>query len=223
MPDLSAKQTVHAHYFSDVLCVWAYVNELRLNEVKEQFADQVNIQFAFLPNFSASHSKIEKAWKKKGGFDGYAQHVHEVASGFDIKIHDAVWQSVRPVSSMMAHSMIKSVAEVCNETELAIFISEVRRAFFEKAQDIAQLDVLKAIMVEQNLPVNAALDHWEGGYGLAALHEDFQLAQQYQITISPAWVFNEGRQRLIGNVGYRVIEGNLKELLCSKPLPQSWC
>lgn len=214
---------VKADYFSDVLCVWAYVNELRVNEVREQFGKDVAIHFSFMPNFSATESKIEKAWQQKGGFDGYAAHVREVAEGFDIKLHDSVWASVRPATSMMAHSMIKAVSMVCNEQEEANFISEVRKAFFQQGQDIAQLEVLKTILAEQNLPVNAVMDIWESGQALARLHEDFQLALQYQITISPAWVFNEGRQRLIGNVGYRVIEGNLKELMNSKPLPQAWC
>lgn len=214
---------VKADYFSDVLCVWAYVNELRLSEVQTQFGQDVEIKFSFMPNFAATESKIEKAWQQKGGFDGYAQHVRDVADGFDIQLHESVWTSVRPATSMMAHSMIKAVAAVCNEREEAEFISTVRQAFFERGQDIASLEVLKALMAEQNLPVNGVLDVWESGKALAMLHEDFQLAQQYQITISPAWVFNEGRQRLIGNVGYRVIEGNLKELMNSKPLPQAWC
>ena len=58
---------VKADYFSDVLCVWAYVNELRVKEVREQFGKDVAIHFSFMPNFSATESKIEKAWQKKVG------------------------------------------------------------------------------------------------------------------------------------------------------------
>ena len=42
---------------------------------------------------------------------------------------------------------------------------------------------------------------------------------------SPTFVFNEGRQMLYGNVGYRIIEANLRELL-SRPSAEgmpSWC
>lgn len=215
---------VRSDYFSDVLCVWAYVNELRLNEVKQQFKNEIDIHFGFMPNFSATSTKIAQGWKDKGVFDGYAKHVREVAEGFNIELHQSVWTSVRPATSLMAHSMIKAVAHVCDEREHeATFISRVRQAFFGEGQDIAQLNVLKGLMEEQGLPVDDVMAFWESGQALAMLHDDFQRAQTYQITVSPAWVFNEGRQRLIGNVGYRVIEGNLKELLNDQPLPQAWC
>jgi len=36
-------------------------------------------------------------------------------------------------------------------------------------------------------------------------------------------VFNEGRQVLTGNVGYRVIEANVRELLHTLANQSSWC
>jgi hypothetical protein len=36
-------------------------------------------------------------------------------------------------------------------------------------------------------------------------------------------VLNEGRQLLNGNVGYRVIEANIRELLVSNVVEASWC
>jgi hypothetical protein len=36
-------------------------------------------------------------------------------------------------------------------------------------------------------------------------------------------LFNEGRQRLTGNVGYRIIEANIRELLEGAPGQLSWC
>lgn len=35
--------------------------------------------------------------------------------------------------------------------------------------------------------------------------------------VSPTLIFNEGRQRLNGNVGYRVIEANIRELRHNPP------
>ena len=41
--------------------------------------------------------------------------------------------------------------------------------------------------------------------------------------MSPTLSLNEDRQRLAGNVGYRVIEANVRELL-EGPAPEgSWC
>jgi hypothetical protein len=57
----------------------------------------------------------------------------------------------------------------------------------------------------------------------AALSRDFELAKEHNVTVSPTLIFNEGRQRLNGNVGYRVIEANIRELLHNPPDEQSWC
>jgi predicted DsbA family dithiol-disulfide isomerase len=48
--------------------------------------------------------------------------------------------------------------------------------------------------------------------------------EQLHITGSPTIVLNEGRQKLYGNVGYGVIEANIKELLKSPDAgAASWC
>ena len=41
--------------------------------------------------------------------------------------------------------------------------------------------------------------------------------------MSPSLVLNEGRQHLNGNVGYRLIEANVHELLCNPDEEMNWC
>ena len=53
--------------------------------------------------------------------------------------------------------------------------------------------------------------------------EDLDLARAQAIQASPTLLFNEGRQRLTGNVGYRIIEANIRELLERAPDQLSWC
>jgi hypothetical protein len=57
----------------------------------------------------------------------------------------------------------------------------------------------------------------------AQVSRDFDLVKEHAVTVSPTMIFNEGRQRLNGNVGYRVIEANVRELLQNRPDQQSWC
>ena len=63
----------------------------------------------------------------------------------------------------------------------------------------------------------------DSGEAHAALAADLTLAQEHAISVSPTLVFNEGRQRLTGNVGYRVIEANIRELLANPSGEHSWC
>ena len=41
--------------------------------------------------------------------------------------------------------------------------------------------------------------------------------------MSPSLLLNDGRQRLNGNVGYRVIAANVREILERPPGQLSWC
>ena len=41
---------------------------------------------------------------------------------------------------------------------------------------------------------------------------------------SPSFVLNEGRQKLFGNVGFRILDANIQELLRAPQTEQaSWC
>ncbi|MEH6345228.1 MAG: DsbA family protein [Bermanella sp.] len=214
---------IQVDYFSDVLCIWAFIGEKRLNEVRLNLAEDVQVNLQFLPNFASCHKKIQQGWKNKGGFDGYANHVNEVAHQFEASLHPDSWHKVQPSTSMLAHAIIKTIMKL-ESIELANQYSAlVRHSFFMEAMDISRLEVLQEIAESLKINWIEVMDYFNGGFSLADLQQDFQNAQSYQVSVSPAWVFNEGRQRLIGNVGYRVIEANLKELVEQKPMPQLWC
>ena len=59
---------------------------------------------------------------------------------------------------------------------------------------------------------------------LAPLAADYQDADKMRIEGSPSLVLNEGRQKLHGNVGFRVIEANVQGLIHAPgPEDASWC
>ena len=62
------------------------------------------------------------------------------------------------------------------------------------------------------------------GRAFAALASDHQDAEALRLQGSPSFVLNEGRQKLYGNVGFRILEANVQELL-HEPQPDqaSWC
>lgn len=214
---------LQVNYFSDVLCIWAFINEKRLEEVESQLGDKLKIDLHYLPNFASVHPKIEAGWEKRGGFKGYAEHVREVADQFECTLHKETWSKVRPTSSMMAHLFIKSVQAIHGHDKARAYSLALRNAFFLDAQDISMISVCKTIASTTEVDWLAVMDYFESGQALSDLNVDFQKASEYQITVSPAWVFNEGRQKLIGNVGYRVLEANFKELIMEKPLKHNWC
>ena len=63
-----------------------------------------------------------------------------------------------------------------------------------------------------------------GTLAFAALASDYQDANSMGVQGSPTFVLNDGRQKLYGDVGYKIIEANIQELI-RDPHPDhaSWC
>jgi predicted DsbA family dithiol-disulfide isomerase len=223
-------QAVPITYFSDVLCVWAYIAQLRVNAVKEKFADKVRFEKRFVSVFGATERKIATVWRDKGEYAGFNAHLREVGQRFpEVRVNPDIWLTVRPASSNAPHLFLKAaqLAEAAGEVPAGSFEVAVwafRQAFFEAARDIARRDVQVEIARAAGLdpaPVEALI---HDGRAHAALALDYQDADALGLQGSPSFVLNEGRQKLYGNVGYRVIEANIEELLRAPSADQaSWC
>lgn len=229
---------INIAYFTDILCIWAYIHDIRMRTLYKAYGERVTIRYHFLPLFASVHAKIHTGWKDRGGWQGYGEHVVEVASRFDhIEVHPEIWQKVKPHSSASAHQFIKAMqilqargvipatpqAEYDHRTPVEAAIWELRLAFFRDLQDISQISVQQAIADRLKLPWPDIQNPIQSGEALASLFQDLQLQAEYLVRGSPTLVFNEGRQILYGNVGYRVIEANISELLHSPTEQASWC
>ena len=70
-------------YYSDILCVWAYISQKRVDEVSRQFPENVSIDYRFCTVFGDTSQKIGTGWAQKGGYEGFGRHLHEaVSQGF---------------------------------------------------------------------------------------------------------------------------------------------
>ena len=221
---------IHIFYFSDVLCIWAYVAQVRLEELKVAFPENITIDYHFVPVFGNAREKLEKGWRDRGGLTGYQNHVKGIASKFEhISVHPDVWSQV-PASSTSAHLFLNAVQlleikglvpesdKVLEKTAWAL-----REAFFTKLADISDRKVQFEIAEELGLDINLIQAQIDSGEAYALLSKDFDLIKEHTVTVSPTLIFNEGRQRLNGNVGYRVIEANIRESLHNPTDEQSWC
>lgn len=92
-----------------------------------------------------------------------------------------------------------------------------------KLANISDRTVQFALAEELGLPIATLERQIDSGEAFALLSRDLELVKEHAVTVSPTLIFNEGRQRLNGNVGYRVLEANIRELLHNPPEEQSWC
>lgn len=224
-------------YYSDVLCVWAYAAQERLDQAKRSFGERVAIGFKPCSVFGDTARKIADGWGEKGGYAGFGAHVREAAAQFDhIEVHPEIWLTVRPASSEGAHLFLKAVwlldshgaLDACSRAPERApseeFAWRLRLAFFRDCRDIAQWHVQCEVAEDMGIalaPVEAAI---RDGSAFAALAADHQDKVRFAIEGSPTFLMNQGRQKIYGNVGYRVIEANIRELLRTPQTGEmSWC
>lgn len=222
---------IRIFYFSDILCVWAYIAQIRIEELKTAFPDNIEIDYHFVPVFGNTHEKLDKGWRDRGGLSGYSNHVKEIGRKFEhITVHPDIWTHDIPASSMSAHLFLRAVQllemkglvpksdRVLERTAWAF-----REAFFTQLANVGDRQVQLMIAESLDLPINAIKTAIDSGEAYAQLAKDAELVKEHNVTVSPTLIFNEGRQRLNGNVGYRVIEANIRELLNNPAAEQSWC
>jgi len=220
---------VKISYFTDALCVWAYVSQVRMDELKANFKDAVELDCRYFHVFGNVANKMETTWRERGGLPAYRRHVREIVEKFGhVPLHEQTWETNMPKSSMPAHLFLCATRQVELSSRCAPNSGyradwALREAFFRHGRDISQRRVLFEIAESIGLPAAEIEDAVATGAAHAALAEDLELARTQSIAASPTLLFNEGRQRLTGNVGYRIIEANIRELLEGAPGQLSWC
>ncbi|MEP5569792.1 MAG: DsbA family protein [Halioglobus sp.] len=211
-------------YYSDVLCVWAWIAQARLDELEKQWGTKLNVRHHFVDIFGDSYTKIPTQWGQSDGFQKFGKHVVDSAQPFEMAtINPNVWTKTRPKSSATSHLLLRAVALTETEDKVASTALAIRRAFFCDALDIGNMDLLLTVAQEQGLNRESLQRSLSDGSAMAALSTDQRKATELGVRGSPTWILNNGRQVLYGNVGYRILNANIEELLSQPGEEASWC
>jgi predicted DsbA family dithiol-disulfide isomerase len=222
-------EPVRVTHYSDLLCVWAYVAQTRYDELLAEFGGRMTIDYRYMSVFGSVRKKLAEQWSERGGAAGYGAHVREVASGFEhVEVHPEVWVATIPESSMPGHLYLCAVRELEARGDIepgaqARAAWAVREAFFRECADIARRSLLLEIGERAGVPAARIEPLFADGTAHAALAADLAEVGNRTVRASPTLTLNEDRQRLTGNVGYRVIEANVRELLERPSGQSSWC
>jgi predicted DsbA family dithiol-disulfide isomerase len=220
-----SKQPILIDYYTDVLCVWAWIAQPRLDELRKQHGDQVHLRHRYVDIFGDTQTKIPAAWGASDGFERFHAHVAESVRNFEeTNIHPGIWSRTRPRSSMQAHLFLKAIGVAEGESALEEAAMRVRQAFFLEALDISDLSILLDLITTLTGSDTSAVQRsLNDGSAIAALSDDLRTSNSLGVKGSPTWAMNEGRQLLYGNVGYRILSANIEELINSSENDASWC
>lgn len=217
-------QPIVIDYYSDVLCVWAWIAQRRIDELNQKLEGKIELQYFYVDIFGDVSTKINTQWEQKRGYSGFAEYIKKSASAFDdAPINSKVWTEVKPATSANAHLVLKALEIVCDKNKSIDMALKFRTAFFRDAYDIGKLDVLYDLVEAEDLDHNKVNASIHDGSAMAALMHDYQKSKQQNVRGSPSYVIDSGRQTLYGNVGYRVLLANIEELLKNPANEASWC
>ena len=235
---MTSLKNISVLYFTDILCIWAYIAQVRMDQLENKFGEEIILKEHYFSVFGSVGQKMEQNWGAKGGVSAYNKHVQEIVSKFDhIEVHPDVWIVNTPITSGSCHLFLKAlqvledrnelpeIIELENSTKSVVGIAawEFRLAFFRDLIDISNFNSQMEIAERLQLPIREIQEVIESGAAFSALDSDLQLKEKYGVVGSPSLVLNEGRQIIYGNVGYRVIEANIRELLNQPENQASWC
>ena len=211
-------------YYSNLLCVWAWIAQRRIDELNQALGNKIQIQYCYVDVFGDVPTKINEQWQHKSGYAGFAEHVQKSASAFDdAPLSSKIWMEVKPTTSANAHLVLKALEIVYDENRSVDMALKFRSAFFVDALDIGRLDVLYDLINASDLDCDQIKASIHDGSPMALLLRDYHKSKQECVKGSPSYVIDGGRQTLYGNVGYRVLLANIEGLLKNPTDEASWC
>ena len=211
-------------YYTDVLCIWAWIAQPRLEELHKQWGNKIRVHHRYVDIFGDACAKIPTQWGEADGFEKFHAHVAHSAKPYEhTQVHPDIWTRVRPNSSMTAHLFLKAVDLVAGYAQVDTLSTAMRHQFFTQAADVGKLENL--LDMSDNLGINNddILTALHNGKAMAVLSADYRSAKDCGIKGSPSWVLNSGRQTLYGNVGFRILNSNIEELIKNPAQEASWC
>lgn len=221
-------------YYSDVLCIWGYSAKIKIDEMKKQFGDKIALEYRYTPLFVDMHAMLEKIWADKGGLQGYNKMMHKLNSGMFpyVEIHPEIGLKNLPHSSASCHQFLKAIdilekrgdikSDDAQNTLVEQVDWQIRLGYFRDAEDVSQTTKLMSIAEQLTISLSPIETLLSSGEAMAALASCTTDDKQKLIEGSPSFVLNEGRQKLYGNVGYHIIESNIKALLAPPENKPVW-
>jgi len=208
------KSPLQVDYYTDVLCVWAWIAQRRIDELEQEQGDNICIRHHCINVFGDTTSRIGDGWSDRGGYAGYAAHVQEAAVPYEFApVNAAIWRDVRPFTSATAHLVLKAAKILTAADDSRALALALRKHFFVDGLDIGDQRVVLDSAGEAGFDIPGLTALIDSGQAMAALMSDYGDAKNLGLKGSPSLVLNEGRQVLYGNVGYRILNANIKELL----------
>ena len=215
-------------YWSDPLCIWAFVAQSKLERILAEF-DGLVVDYRIVPVFGSVPWRFTEGPWAKEGLDGRVaatRRIAERAGRSDVS--GECWRRAAPASSWVPAAAIKAVFSMergaeCASGTGARYQCSLRERFFVNEENVARRDVQLAAAEALGLPRGQLERRLDDGSAFAAVWEDHIEKERLRIQGSPTYVFDGGRAMLYGNFDYCVLRSTVEEFLRGADPGRSEC
>lgn len=204
-------------YWSDPLCVWALVAQVKLDRVLAELGEHVRVDYRIVPVFGSVAWRFSLGPWAKEGVEGRVSATRKVAEQAGrTDVNGECWRHSMPASSWAPAMAIKAVFALeggLGEVSGPTYQIALRERFFVGGANVARRSVQLEVAEELALP-RAPIEAWlDDGRALASVCEDHAEKERLRIQGSPTYVFDGGRAMLYGNFDYGILRSTVEELV----------
>lgn len=220
---------LHVAYWSDPLCIWAFVAQPRLESVLERHAAELVVDHHIVPVFGSVPQRFrDGSWAAQGPEGRAAATVRVARMHGREDVSGRVWVDDPPASSWASGAAVKGVGllvadELARPGAMGAYLLAMRRAFFEQDRNVARRDVQLSLAEELDIDAAALEAVLVDGRATAALFEDHTAREAQHIVGSPTWVFDGGRAKLYGNFDEGILHATVRTLVAGLDVGGSAC
>lgn len=214
-----APHVVEFGYWSDPLCIWAFVAQDKLDRVLDELGTQLTVDYHVVPVFGSVPWRFAHGGWAEEGVDGRVAKTREIAAAHGhSEVSGAGWRTDPPASSWAPGLAIKAIQLMEAEGQVAtgttaIFQRRIRSAFFVDDRNVAHRTIQLELAEALDVPRDDLVRRLDDGSAMAALWEDHQEKERLRIQGSPTYVFDGGRAMLYGNFPFGILRATVEELV----------
>lgn len=216
-------------YWSDPLCIWAFVAQEKLDRILAELGTHLVVDYRIVPVFGSVRWRFAEGPWAKEGVDGRVVATRRIAErGGRVDVTGECWRKAAPASSWAPAAAIKAVFAMEARAESsagsgARYQRALRERFFVNEEDVARRNVQLSVAEAEGLPRATIERQLDDGSALAAVWEDHAEKERLRIQGSPTYVFDGGRAMLYGNFDYGMLRSTVEELLRGSHPGRSAC
>jgi len=221
--------TLAFEYWSDPLCIWAFVAQSKLEHVLDRWERCIDVRYHVVPIFGSVVGRLRDGVWAKQGVEGRAETTRRVAAAQGREdVSGAIWLDDCPASSWPPCVALKAVFAMESVEEIApgsgaAYQLAMRERFFIENKNVARRSEQLTLAEALELPRASLERRLDDGSAAAALWEDHERRESMRIQGSPTYVFEGGRAMLYGNFPVHVLTATVAELVAGLDLGGSPC